>query len=307
MDFAEFNRRLNGIENVTCLQGDLYGPIGDMTFDRIVAHPPYVPAAQQQLLFRDGGDDGEQILRRVIEGLPRHLRAGGMFYAYTMSTDRQEDTLEKRIRRWLGDSENQFDVLLVQANIDARKPYEQLADRLKITSAYFTALLIERLQAPRAAVTARTRKSRHAGWDALQWFRVWKQAMTAPGFDEFLLDARPHLAPQFKLTVTHSVSERKLLISQFELLNEYPFGVVVPCPAWVGLMMNLCDGVRTTREICAGLQERIGPELTEAGFVTDLKEMITRGFLELDEFPLPSRPKQSLIRRDSSRRARSLR
>src|SRR5262249_30026279 len=52
--FAEFNRRLNGIENVTCLQGDLYRPVVDLTFDRIVAHPPYVPSEGQEVLFRDG-------------------------------------------------------------------------------------------------------------------------------------------------------------------------------------------------------------------------------------------------------------
>src|SRR2546430_3041730 len=37
--FAEFNRRLNGIEQVTTACGDLYQPAGDLTFDRIVAHP----------------------------------------------------------------------------------------------------------------------------------------------------------------------------------------------------------------------------------------------------------------------------
>jgi hypothetical protein len=41
--FAEFNRRMNGLQNVSAAQGDLYQPAGDLTFDRIVAHPPYVP------------------------------------------------------------------------------------------------------------------------------------------------------------------------------------------------------------------------------------------------------------------------
>jgi methylase of polypeptide subunit release factors len=41
--FAEFNRRLNAIPNVTAAEGDLYAPAGGQTFDRIVAHPPYLP------------------------------------------------------------------------------------------------------------------------------------------------------------------------------------------------------------------------------------------------------------------------
>src|SRR5207245_1035784 len=79
--FAEFNRRLNGIANMTPATGDLYEPAGDLTFDRIVAHPPYVPVYRPQLIFDSGGHDGEQIVRRIIEGLPRYLRPGGRFYA----------------------------------------------------------------------------------------------------------------------------------------------------------------------------------------------------------------------------------
>ena len=44
--FAEFNRRLNELENVTIGEGDLYLPAAGRTFDRIVAHPPYVPVLE---------------------------------------------------------------------------------------------------------------------------------------------------------------------------------------------------------------------------------------------------------------------
>lgn len=44
--FAEFNRRLNGLESVTIREGDLYSPSAGERFDRIVAHPPYVPVLQ---------------------------------------------------------------------------------------------------------------------------------------------------------------------------------------------------------------------------------------------------------------------
>ena len=60
--FAEFNRRLNGLPNMTNGAGDLYEPAGPKTFDRIVAHPPYVPVLKPKAIFHDGGDDGEQIV-----------------------------------------------------------------------------------------------------------------------------------------------------------------------------------------------------------------------------------------------------
>ena len=42
-----------------------------------MTHPPYIPAKETELIFRDGGKDGEQIIRRAVEGLPRFLRPGG--------------------------------------------------------------------------------------------------------------------------------------------------------------------------------------------------------------------------------------
>ena len=79
-EFARFNARLNGIENVTMLSGDLYAPVADLTFDRIVAHPPYVPSRETKMVYRDGGADGEEVTRRIIAGLPKHLNPGGSFH-----------------------------------------------------------------------------------------------------------------------------------------------------------------------------------------------------------------------------------
>jgi len=288
--FAEFNARLNGIENVICAQGDMYEPVQEMTFDRIVAHPPYVPAAKQEVLYRDGGVDGEQVLRRAIEGVPRHLRPGGLFYAFTMASDRKEDTFEKRIRQWLGDREQEFDVLLVQAD-PGGKPDPEKLQGLNITNVFFTAVLIAHVNKPRTAVTARTRKAVTAGTDVLEWFMAWQRAAVAPGFDEWLKHVRPHLAPGFKLVVEHSVSGRALEATRFELRNEYPFSVAVPCPGWAAMVVSACDGNRTAREVFAELQTQkvLAAEMTEAAFVADMKEMLARGFLELDEFPLPVR------------------
>src|ERR1051326_3143708 len=48
--FAAFNRRLNVISNFTPVCGDLYEPVGDLTFDCIAAHVPYVPVFRQNMI-----------------------------------------------------------------------------------------------------------------------------------------------------------------------------------------------------------------------------------------------------------------
>ena len=77
------------------------------------------------MLFRDGGEDGEQVLRGVIEGLPRHLRSGGRCCCQTMATDREGNSFEQRIRGWLGEQEREFDVILVASSIRSKGEFLQ--------------------------------------------------------------------------------------------------------------------------------------------------------------------------------------
>lgn len=111
--FVEFSRRLNGLENVTVGRGDLYAPAGRQTFDRIVAHPPYVPSLRSEQLYRDGGEDGEALTRRLVEGLPGYLHPGGTFYCLCLMTQREGDPVERRIRGWLRERESAFDVAVI--------------------------------------------------------------------------------------------------------------------------------------------------------------------------------------------------
>lgn len=143
--FAEFNRRLNAVDNVTFVQGDLYDAVKQQTFDRIVTHPPYVPDIPDEVLvYRDGGDDGEQVLRRIVKGLPAHLRPAGLFYAFVMSTDRESGTLTDRIRQWLGAAAGEFEIALDITGEAEMKWYERIREQLQITKAYFATLSIAR-------------------------------------------------------------------------------------------------------------------------------------------------------------------
>src|SRR5579862_7176233 len=111
--FARFNAQLNGFDNFTAVAGDLYAPVAGSTFDRIAAHPPYVPTTDISVIYRDGGADGESITRRVIHELPPYLGPGGVAYCTCVATDRAGAPLEARIREWLGPDGNALDVMMV--------------------------------------------------------------------------------------------------------------------------------------------------------------------------------------------------
>ena len=302
--FAEFNRRLNGIENATCLQGDLYSPVADLTFDRIVAHPPYVPSAEQEVLFRDGGEDGEQVLRGVIEGLPRHLRSGGICCCQTMATDREGNSFEQRIRGWLGEHEREFDVILVANTIRSKNEFLQdarqnpkaadlgpLLTALKVTAVYYGSVVLQRFTADRAPVTTRIRKAPGAGSEANEWFIRWTTAAAAADFDAFLRQSRPHMSPHLILNVAHAVENGALVPSRFELRSDFPFSVALAGGGWLAVAVSACDGQKTAEEIFAEMKQReaIPDETPEPQFLRDLRALISCGFLELDEFRLPAK------------------
>jgi ribosomal protein L3 glutamine methyltransferase len=68
-------------------RGDLYAPVADKRYDLIIANPPYVDAAgmaglprecraEPKLAF-DGGADGLDVVRRILNKARRHLTAEG--------------------------------------------------------------------------------------------------------------------------------------------------------------------------------------------------------------------------------------
>jgi release factor glutamine methyltransferase len=83
---AVCNARANGVE---AYEGDLFAPLPlELTADVVVGVVPYVPTPSLTLLQRDtftfetalaydGGPDGGDILRRVLDDAPGYLRSGG--------------------------------------------------------------------------------------------------------------------------------------------------------------------------------------------------------------------------------------
>ena len=73
------------------LQGDLFEPVGDRRFDMIVCNPPYIRTNMIAMLqdeikeheprtALDGGRDGLDIYRRILEEAPAHLKPSGFLF-----------------------------------------------------------------------------------------------------------------------------------------------------------------------------------------------------------------------------------
>jgi SAM-dependent methyltransferase len=308
--FADFNARLNGIENCTALRGDLFEPVRDRTFDRIAAHPPYMPSFEQQFIFRDGGEDGEQITRRILGSLATYLRPGGEFYCTCMGTDRTGARFEQRVRQMLGEREGEFDLVLashgvydfgqyyLRSAMDGRMKFSELEARarlfreLKVEHLVYCSMVIRRRVGPGPALTLRRTGTSRTSLADLQWLLRWETAAAQPGAAAWILDSRPRASPAAEVRIAHRVREGEWVPAVSMIVTPAPFVMEAQVPLWTTALLTRSDGRRTARELLAHLIESdvLPPDVPPEGFAGTLRDMIAAGFLVIEGFEHPPAP-----------------
>jgi SAM-dependent methyltransferase len=307
--FAAFNAALNDLPNLVSLEGDVYAPVAGQTFDMIVAHPPYVPSFETQYVFRDGGEDGEQVTRRILAGLPTHLRPGGQFFCNCLITDREGAPLEERVREVLGEDEGEFDLLIAQRKTldplhfvteqarEGRATFESLQrwndtfKRLEVEQLVLATVVIQRRATDRPVVTSRRMLSDLTAAPDLQWVLRW--LVQTAGWDaqqmRQLLGSRPRVLPRTELRSRSVLRDGQWSVEECMLVTHAPFAVEAACPNWYATFLQWCDGRMTAREHLQFLRDtKVVPDSApEDVFATMLRQLLDAGLIEIDEFKLP--------------------
>lgn len=306
--FGKFNCMLNGIENVTCATGDLYEPAGSMTYDEIIAHPPYVPVLKSEFLFYDGGEDGESILRRAVEELPKYLNPGGRFICSAMGSDRNEAPFEMRIREWLGAQAENFDIaLLVRAVRDPQdyavrnlirgkgdvaelKQWEALFRGRHVIRLVYASMVIQRRAGDRPVFTIRRETGPNFRAPELAWMLNWETAATQKETLSKILTSRLWARPQTELHTKHELDENDWQPTRYSLETSYPCDAKAEVESWSGFLVGRARG-QTGMQLLDELkaEEILHPETPPEEFADALTPLISGGFLESDAWPLPQR------------------
>ncbi|MBO7526733.1 MAG: peptide chain release factor N(5)-glutamine methyltransferase [Clostridia bacterium] len=90
LEVASKNAKDNGVK-ITFKNSDIYSALKKERFDIIVSNPPYIPSddidgldeevkKHDPLLALDGGDDGLDFYRKIIDGAIEHLNKNGMIF-----------------------------------------------------------------------------------------------------------------------------------------------------------------------------------------------------------------------------------
>lgn len=270
--YATFNALMNDCANVEIVTGDLYATVEGRVFDRIIAHPPYMPALHDTTLWRDGGEVGEVLVQRIVAGLPQHLRAGGTAYILCLGIDTKDGQFEERARAWLGESADEFDVFSaygeestpqsVAESIVNRARGAEASDQARLEQAFerigtlrlvYGALVIHRRAENHKsdpAWTTRVRISKETQGENLEWLLDWHRQQTREDFLEKLTTARPRLAPFLIVNVTHAVTDDgELVPARYMLEAVAPLISVMKVDGWIVPLITGFDGQRTVAEV----------------------------------------------------------
>ena len=97
---ADKNFKLNGIENIELLFGNLFEPVKSRKFDVILFNTPYLPTENDDIIDDDlnyafdGGADGRKVIDLFLNEVPNHLNDGGKVQLIQSSLSDNEKTLD---------------------------------------------------------------------------------------------------------------------------------------------------------------------------------------------------------------------
>jgi len=300
--FAEFNARLNE-RSVESVCGDLYGPVDGRQFDLIAAHPPFVPAAGERMIYRDAGEAGEEITRRVIHGLPDQLRPGGTCMILCVARDTENARFEVRARGWLGAAADEFDivyglekVLLPEEVVTSmRKRGHTMSEAqvqglmaqirsLQTKQFVYGALFLRRSNKLGACVPLRLHLTPDGTAADFERLLAWRERTRQADFPDWLTGSRPRLASGLELTARHLVNEGALVPAEFVFSVEGGFRSALRPDAWVVPLIAQLEGKRSVREVfqTASDADELPPGFELTDFCGLVERMITLGLLETE-------------------------
>jgi methylase of polypeptide subunit release factors len=300
--FTAFNAKLNGIQ-IEILRDDLYEPVAGRRFDVICAHPPWVPSTGDAMVFRDGGDTGEEIVQRVFAGIPHHLRQGGTAIVVSLGRDGRDARYEQRVRRWLGVAGDECDVILgvdkmlsvddmvasmrrLHFNDDDEKAERMVARFRALGTQQFVygAVFIRRTGAVVAEPPLRLRMRRTATAGDFERIFAWRWRRRRWQFQDWLAAARPRLCPQLE-SHCHSVVRNGVMVPISAMLSaRAPLSATVQPDVWIARLLERLEGTQTVAQTFEAAQRdgQMPADFTLVAFVDLIGKMIERGLLDVD-------------------------
>ena len=99
--FTEFNASLNGVTNIEWRTGDTFEPVGDQTFDLILANPPFFVTPSETKLYCENSMELDMYCRRVVREGAAHLKESGYLQMTLEWVQIEGQSWQERVSEWV--------------------------------------------------------------------------------------------------------------------------------------------------------------------------------------------------------------
>jgi len=302
VEFAAFNARLNGIDNMEVLVGDGFQPVVGRTFDLIVCNPPFFISPSSRYLFSNNHMQLDLLCRQLVREAPNHLNENGYFEMLCEWAQIKGQPWEERLAEWLKD--NGCDAWVMKGL--TQDPEEYAQHRIRETSPdtskdaahyaeymeYYRRSGVEAIHD--GLIVMRRRQAQNfvrieevpptptgdLGELILSTFAA-HDLMREHDTDEKLLTLRPALAPNVRLEqiCTPRKGSWQAESLTLRLTSGFPFHVdVQPLAAD---FLKLCDGTRPASEVIAmfASNTEADPQKVATECLNMIRRLVERGFI----------------------------
>ncbi len=303
---ATFNAHLNGMSHVECLEGDLFGPVMDRTFDLIVSNPPFVISPEMRYIYRDSGMEADRVCQAIVRQAPKFLNEGGYCQILCNWAEYAGQDWRERLAGWFEGtgcdawvmrSETRDAATYASTWIRHTERYEadaaQYAQRLEAWMAYYEQQKIVAVSAGMITL-CRTSGKTH-------WFRADEapEKMLGPcgddiarGFevrnfletlkeDSSLLDACFHFSPDVLLDRQSTPSYEGWVEKSAQLHLAKGLAYTGNVDSYVANLVIRCNGKRPLKDLLAEMSASLGvdPVNITPAFCGIMRRLAEQGFL----------------------------
>ena len=299
---ASFNAALNGLDNVECLEGDLFEPVRDRRFDLIVSNPPFIISPESTHYFLHSGLHGDDVCQRIVREAPTILEDGGICQLLANWVIPAGGDWRGRLESWFSgigcdgfvlergreDPESYAAQWIETAEVDA----ELIRPVFDRWLTYFEERGIEGVGT--GLITLRKRSGRDT------WFRIAEapERIAYPAGDEILrtfaildfldavtdaelLDSAVQLAPEVQLAEESIQQGGRWAVQASHLRRTKGFEYSGRIDAQGAALLAACDGRTPLRDLAARLSVEAGVDAEQVarGVAGIIRELMERGFV----------------------------
>jgi methylase of polypeptide subunit release factors len=304
LNFAAMNARLNGIDNVSFVEGNFFQPVAGEKFDLVVTNPPFIISPQSGLMFQNAELERDQVSELVLRESPSYLREGAFAVSLISWVHETEEGWASRPCAWVDGSGCDFWLLRATSQDPLNYAAGSLRQTQSIGSRRYSELLDKWLQFDReqgfvrlalGAAILRKRVSRK-NWihcedlsgaaittDASEQIeRVFAaEDFLATANEEELLDVRVTIHPDHVLEQKLVAGDDGWMSQSLVLKAAGGIEHRAAIDPRVLVFLSRCNGTRTVRQLISDVSQNDGVDFAAAAAagLPLVRHLLRAGFL----------------------------